>query len=63
MVSVRSIRKYMSTENEALGATVILNTPGTPGVVGTAINVLSHMRSIMYYRPGLRVSSADEGDT
>ena len=44
MVSVRSIRKYMSTENEALGATVMLKTPGTPAVVGTAINVPSDMR-------------------
>ena len=30
MVSVRSMRKYMSTEKEAAGATVMLNTPGTP---------------------------------
>lgn len=30
MVRVRSINMYMSTEKEAAGATVILNTPGTP---------------------------------
>ena len=28
---VRSIRKYMSTANDAAGATVILNTSGSPG--------------------------------
>ena len=32
MVRVRSMRKYMSTEKEAAGATVTLNSPGIPDV-------------------------------
>ena len=32
IVRVRSINMYMSTEKEAAGATVMLNSPGTPGV-------------------------------
>lgn len=55
----------MSTEKEAAGATVTLNTPGTPGPWKMQGHYYSEgaERDEEFHRPGLRVSSADEGET
>ena len=55
----------MSTEKEAAGATVTLNTPGSPGSWENGEHYYSEgaERDEEFYSPGLRVSSADEGET